>query len=89
MQDTDHIKVKSWKEFKDSKVLWFVNRTIHLFGWAIILKYDDNKNIIGAFPARVDYRGFGEESDTKGYIGLTEYLKNNIDDLSKEANSGL
>lgn len=89
MHDTEHMKEKSWKEFRDAKMLWFVNRIIHLFGWAIVLKYNDNGELESAFPARVDYRGFGEESDAKGYAGLTEYLKNNIDDLSREVKSGL
>lgn len=72
-------------EFRDSKILWFVNRIIHVFGWAIVIELDDDGKEISAYPARVTYRGFGEESDRKGYIGLSSYLKDNMEELLKEA----
>ena len=43
------------------------------------------ENVIDCYPARVKFRGFSTESNTKGYIAISEYLKNNIDDMAKEA----
>lgn len=79
------IERKTWKEFRDLKLLWFVNTILHLFGWAIVVVPDDNGNIRDAYPARVKFRGFSEESNTKGYIGLSEYMKENAEQLLKEA----
>lgn len=79
------IDEKSWSEFRTSGMLWFVNTILHAFGWAIVLDIDDNDKIVGCSPARVKFRGFSEEINTKGYIALSEYLKQNIDDIAKEA----
>ena len=76
---------KDWKEFQDSGLLWFVNTILHMFGWAIVLSIDeDTDEIIDVYPARVKFRGFGESNNTKGYMKVTEYLKNNIEELVKE-----
>ena len=79
------IDKKAWNEFRTSGMLWFVNTILHAFGWAIVLDIDDNGEVVGCSPARVKFRGFSEEVNTKGYIALSEYLKQNIDDIEKEA----
>lgn len=79
------IEKKAWSEFRSSGMLWFVNTILHVFGWAIVLDIDDNEEVVGCSPARVKFRGFSEEVNTKGYIALSEYLKQNIDDIAKEA----
>ena len=79
------IDKKSWSEFRTSGMLWFVNTILHAFGWAIVLDIDDNGEVAGCSPARVKFRGFREEVNTKGYIALSEYLKKNIDDIAEEA----
>ncbi len=75
---------KSWKEFRDSGLLWFINQTLHLFGWALVMEIEDNE-IKRVYPARVKFRGFSEEANTDGYIKVSEYLKSNIDELEKES----
>lgn len=75
---------KSWEEFRSSGLLWFINSILHTFGWAIVIEKDNEE--IKAYPARVIFRGFPEESNTIGYRKVTQYLKDNIDDLLKEAN---
>lgn len=77
------IEEKTWEEFKTSKMLWFVNRLLHVFGWAIVIQTLDNSSTIG-FPARVKFRGFDEAVDEEGYLGITKYMKENSDDLLKE-----
>ena len=78
------IERKTWEEFRDSKLLWFVNTILHTFGWAITMDIDDNK-IVDVYPARVKFRGFSEKINTEGYIGLSEYMKENCEELLKEA----
>ena len=73
-----------WEEFRESKLLWWVNRSLHLFGWAIVLDQETDGRISNAYPARVKFRGFSEESEENGFAGLTKHLHNNIEDLSKE-----
>jgi len=79
------IDKKSWGEFRNSGMLWFVNMILHTFGWALVVSVDDNDNVTSCFPARVKCRGFSVNSNTKGYVAVSEYLKNNIDDILEEA----
>lgn len=69
---------KTWREFKDSKLLWWVNRSLHLFGWAIVLVQEEDGTISDCYPARVSFRGFSEESEQRGFEGLTRYLVEEI-----------
>ena len=80
------VERKTWKEFQDSKLLWWINRSLHLFGWAIVLNCEDNGDITEVYPARVNFRGFDEKTEEEGFIKLTEHLKTNIDELVKETN---
>ena len=75
---------KTWKEFRESGLLWFVNTILHLFGWAIVVYKNDNGDIVNVSPARVSWRGFSEESNEKGYKKVTKFLSENIEDLLKE-----
>lgn len=75
---------KDWKEFRDTGLLWLVNSVLHLFGWAIVCEIDGGK-IKEVYPARVKYRGFDEKSNTEGYIKVSQYLQENISDLTREA----
>ena len=79
------IKKKSWKEFRNSGLLWFINTILHTFGWSIVVQMD-NDEVIDVYPARVKFRGFPEESNTNGYKNISNYLKDNVDELVKEAN---
>ena len=69
---------KTWDEFSKTGLLWWINRTLHLFGWAIVFQHDNNK-IVEVYPAKVNYRGFSEGSETVGFTRLTNYLKDNIE----------
>lgn len=54
------VNKKTWKEFRDSGLLWFMNMILHTFGWAITLEINDDE-ITDVYPARVKYRGFSEK----------------------------
>lgn len=75
---------KTWKEFRDSGLLWFVNGILHVFGYSIVLEVDKDGEITSVYPARVTHRGFSEQSTDEGYIKITEYLNENISQLKKE-----
>lgn len=79
------IKEKSWKEFRESGLLWFINTILHTFGWAIVVKIEKG-DIKEVYPARVKFRGFPENNNTEGYKKVSKYLKENIKELEKEAN---
>jgi hypothetical protein len=71
---------KTWEEFRETGLLWFVNTTLHAFGWVICIEKDKGM-IIDVFPARIHARGFSEQSNTNGYRKITHYLKEHIDEL--------
>jgi hypothetical protein len=78
------VNKKSWKEFRESGLLWWINTTLHMFGWAIVVEIEDDGEITNVYPARVKFRGFDEDNNTLGYQKVTQYVRNNIDDLLKE-----
>lgn len=81
------INKKTWKQFQDSGLLWWINMILHTFGWAIVLNVNEEGEITDAFPARAKYRGFGEKENVDGYIKVSKYIKGNVDDLVEEAES--
>lgn len=76
---------KSWKEFRDSGFLWWINMILHTFGWAIVVMVEDDGSISDVYPARVKYRGFGEENNTEGFKKVSKYMRDNAETLLEEA----
>ena len=78
---------EKWKEFRNSGLLWFINTILHTFGWAIVFEINKESNsIINVYPSRVKFKGFNEKSNDEGYIKVTKYLKENVNELYKEIN---
>lgn len=75
---------KTWAELRDNGLLWFINTILHMFGWAIVVEVD-NGEIIDAYPARVTFRGFSEESTTNGYQKVSKWMAENAAELLDEA----
>ncbi len=75
---------KEWEEFRKSGLLWFINMMLHVFGWAIVYEYE-NEKITSVYPARTKYRGFDEKSNTDGYKKVTQYMFENCQKLKEEA----
>ena len=46
---------KEWEEFRKSGLLWFINMMLHVFGWAIVYEYE-NEKITSVYPARTNSR---------------------------------
>ena len=74
----------AWDDFRKSGLLWAVNSFLHLFGYAIVLQYEDGE-IVDAYPVRVKFRGFSEKVNTDGYIAVSKYMAANASELLEEA----
>ena len=74
---------RGWQEFKDSKLLWWVNRSLHIFGWAIVCVEEEGK-VVMAIPARVSRRGFSAETEAAGFAGLSQMINENAAELLME-----
>ena len=74
----------SWDDFRAAQLLWYVNRLIQLFGWVVVTEVDATGKVTRAFPARTTFRGFPEETETKGFIGLTQHLAAESQTLLKD-----
>ena len=85
MSDKEHIAIKkTWSEFRNSGLLWFINTILHVFGWAIIVNIDNNGNVISVFPARINFRGYSDSINQENYKKLTDFLNNNIKDIKTD-----
>ncbi len=78
------IKKKTWEEFRDAGLLWWINTILHMFGWAIVFEIENHK-IKDVYPARVKFRGFSGDCTAEGYKNLSKYLKENIEELYSES----
>lgn len=55
-------------------MLWWVNRGLHLFGWAIVAKVEDDGSISAIYPARTQYRGFDSQAEAEGFAALNAHM---------------
>lgn len=78
------VEEKSWSEFQEAGLLWWINMLLHTFGWAIVLDIQDG-NIKRVYPARVRFRGFGEKDNTDGYRKISSFMQANAEQLKGEA----
>lgn len=76
---------KSWREFRETGLLWFANIILHMFGWALVVNVEDDGSISDAYPARTKFRGFSEKFNDEGYQKVSKYLLENIAELEKES----
>ena len=67
---------KTWDEFRSNGLLWLVNRSLTLLGWAIVLEIDDeSEKAVASYPVRIDFRGFSEEVEARGFDALALHMK--------------
>lgn len=79
------VNKKSWMDFKNSGLLWWINTILHTFGWAIVLEIGESGEVVSAYPARVKFRGFSELNNSEGYEKVSEFMANNAEELLKES----
>jgi hypothetical protein len=73
-----------WAEFRATGLLWWLNRSLHLFGWAIVLVVERDGSVSDCYPARVGFRGFDAMDEAMGFAALTNYMKQQSEELSEE-----
>lgn len=76
---------KTWEEFREIGLLWWINTMLHMFGWALCYEFNGEGNVERVYPARTKFRGFDGKAVDAGYKKVTRYLKENIDELLEEA----
>ena len=69
-----NIERKPWEAFRDSGLLWWVNRSLHLFGMCIVLEEEEDGTVTDAYPARTSWRGFSGPDEADGFLKVTGYL---------------
>ena len=79
------IEQRTWNEFRAFGLLWWVNRSLHLLGWAIVVDVAEDGTVTNAYPARVRFRGFDSASEEGGFIAVTAYMKEEASALLEEA----
>lgn len=78
------IERREWNEFRDAGLIWWCNRILHLFGWAIALEFDDDGKIKEVYPTKCKFRGFNSETETAGFEKLTRHLSDNMPNLLQD-----
>ncbi len=75
MWSNDEMQEITWDEFREKKLLWWVNMLLHTFGYVLVADFDDDGKIIEVFPATTTNRGFTENINTAGYEGMTKLME--------------
>jgi len=78
------IERKSWKQFRSTGLLCFINGILHAFGWCVVFNIDDKGKIIDVFPARTKYRGFGKKEQDESHKKIANYLSKESHKFPKE-----
>ena len=77
---------KDWEEFRKTGLLWFVNRILHMFGWALVVQMEkDGGPITAAYPARCKFRGFDADTEGKGFEKVARFMRDHGKELYDEA----
>ena len=76
---------KTWQDMRDSGLFWFINSILHAFGWAIVVSLNEKNEVIDCYPARVRFRGFSNDVNSRGYLNIAKYIKGNSKAILEEA----
>lgn len=74
----------SWEDFRNSGMLWFVNRILHVFGVSIVMAFDITGKLVEVYPVRCKWRGFDETTEKENFAKISRYMKKNASELEKE-----
>ena len=77
------IEKRSWAEFHNAGLLWWVNRALHLFGWALVAETDKGE-ITNVYPACCRFRGFSAEVEDDGFKKLTNHLSERWPEIEED-----
>ena len=73
----------TWDEFREAGGLWWVNRVLHMVGMAIYVEVDEAGKVTRVYPGKCEFRGFGEDSEERGFRRMRTWLHKNAADLVK------
>jgi len=84
--DSKHPLVKvPMREFIDTGLLWFVNRMLHVFGFALSYEEDlDTGEVTDLYICRTIFRGYGYSVEDAGYLKVADYLLEAASGLHEE-----
>ena len=68
------VERKTWDEFRQAKLLWWINRILHTFGWAVVVEVSAEGKVTEAYPAKVGFRGFSEEAESEGFEEMHKFV---------------
>jgi hypothetical protein len=64
-----------WTRFRNAGLLWWVNRSLHMFGWSLVAMVDESSGeVVSVEPRQVGYRGFSREAEEEGFAKLTRHM---------------
>ena len=83
-QDTPLVRVDA-KAFINTGLLWFVNRMLHAFGFAIAYDEDEATGAVeGFYVCRTSFRGYEPEIEDEGYERVARYMRDKASELYAE-----
>jgi hypothetical protein len=86
MPENIYYRVETWENFQSAGMLWFINRILHVFGWAIVLEITKSGGVVQKiYPARTKFRGFTVESEAEGFKQVARFMRDSAPNLLKEA----
>jgi len=65
---------RTWEEFQKSRLLWWVNRSLRLFGWSIALESRGGV-IVNAYPIKTNATAYPEDFEEQAFEELKSYIK--------------
>lgn len=77
---------KTWQDLLDSGLLWWINRSLHLFGWAIVVEVQPDGTVGEVYPAHTRFRGFSTEDEDEGFRKVTAHVRDRADRLVADCN---
>ena len=84
IMDKKQVERKSWDEFRTTGLVLIINQVLHVFGWALVFEVNKEGEVEKCYPARVTFRGFDNKDTDDAYEKVTEYMKNNSNELHEE-----
>jgi len=80
-----NVEHRTWDDFRNNGLLFYINTILHFMGWAIVVEVDtETKLVTNCYPARVKYRGFDEQSQDEEHAKVAEYLANSAPNFPEE-----
>ena len=79
------MQAANWNEFREAGMLWWINRILHVFGWAIVCQVEEDGTTSCVCPVRVDFRGFSRGDEVEGHKLVSHWMAQHSAELEREA----